>query len=84
MQTGGQLISGQADLVLRTETGTVIIDHKTFTGDDAALTEKTLTFAQQLGWYRKIIESAGDWGEVSTYVNFICAGSLLAVKVQTV
>ena len=42
----GQASSGFIDLALETVDGSVIIDHKTFQGSGAVLTEKALSFSQ--------------------------------------
>ena len=33
------------------------------------------------GRYKKIVEAADGWGVVNTYVNFICAGRIIEVRV---
>ncbi len=81
MQVNGQLISGQADLVFKTESGFIIIDHKSSIGTEQELMKKALTFSPQLHWYRKILKAATGLEVVGLFINFILAGKMVELVI---
>jgi len=77
MEKEGQFINGIADLVIETEEQVVLIDYKTFTGDDAALRYKAQTFSGQLKIYEEVLRKYFSGKEIRMAIYFIMAGRLV-------
>ena len=80
MEKEGQFINGIADLVIETDEQVVLIDYKTFTGDDAALRYKAQTFSGQLSIYEEVLKKYFSGKKISTAIYFIMAGRLVWMK----
>jgi ATP-dependent helicase/nuclease subunit A len=72
----GQQTSGYIDLVLETDKGLVIVDHKSFLGGSAEWPPKALSYSGQLAAYcgpRRNLPIASAW------IHFAAAGGLVQV-----
>jgi ATP-dependent helicase/nuclease subunit A len=77
MEKDGQFINGIADLVIETDKEVVLIDYKTFTGDDAALRYKAQTFSGQLKIYEEVLRKYFSGKEIKMAIYFIMVGKLV-------
>ncbi|MFT4691726.1 MAG: ATP-dependent helicase/nuclease subunit A [Limisphaerales bacterium] len=74
----GQSVTGFIDLLLETEAGWVLIDHKSFRGTEANREAKALTYSGQLQTYRAALSPHGI--KVSAaWIHFISGGALMRV-----
>jgi len=76
----GTIVSGFIDLLLETEEGYIIIDHKTFPGSIADAKEKAAGFAGQLGMYRDALFQAGGKKVLATYIHLPVVGLMVEVQ----
>ncbi len=76
----GTIIEGSADLVLETDKGFVIIDHKTFPGSREQCIEKAKTFSGQINAYAEALEAAVDKKVLETYIHFPISGYLIGIE----
>ena len=83
MEREGQFINGIADLVIETDEQVVLIDYKTFTGDDAALQYKAQTFSGQLKIYEQVLRKYFLDTEIRMAIYFIMAGRLVWMQPTT-
>lgn len=79
MMKQGQLHSGFADLILRTEEGLILIDHKSFQGGEAQALEKIKSYAKQLGLYKEMLEGASGEKVVGAYIYYPMSGLFVHV-----
>jgi ATP-dependent exoDNAse (exonuclease V) beta subunit len=77
MEKEGQFINGIADLVIETDKEVLLIDYKTFTGDDAALRYKAQTFSGQLRIYEEVLSKYFSDKEIKMAIYFIMVGRLV-------
>ncbi len=76
--TQGQSVAGTIDLLLETDGGVVVIDHKAFPGKEADRMLRALSHSGQLALYRAALESAGR-PVASTWIHFAVGGQLVEV-----
>jgi ATP-dependent helicase/nuclease subunit A len=76
----GQVLKGQIDLLLETDNGWVLIDHKSNPGDASTREEVVRRYGGQLRLYKEGVERATGRQVVETWLYFPVAGS--AVRVQ--
>jgi ATP-dependent helicase/nuclease subunit A len=75
---GARRIEGTIDLLLETESGYVIVDHKSFPGRQEHWAERALNYAPQLFTYEKAIRMTG--AEVTAMlVHFTVGGGVVEV-----
>ena len=74
---GDQRVNGRIDLLLETEDGFVIIDHKTFPGAPDTWIEKAKGYAPQLGLYSRIITQATGRPVLHSYVHMPIVGACI-------
>ena len=74
----GQSIQGFMDLLLETEKGWILIDHKTFPGAPSEYEAKALSYSGQLACYRSFMEDIGK-PITETWVNFVSGGTMVSV-----
>ena len=72
----GQRTSGFIDLLLETDQGLVIIDHKSSLGASADWPAKALSYSGQLAAY---CDSRRDLPIASTWIHFAAAGALVQI-----
>ncbi len=75
----GTLIAGTADLVLETADGFVVIDHKTFAGDESKAEERAAGYAGQLRAYADAIRTATGRPVLATAIHFPVLGLVYEV-----
>lgn len=78
----GQRVAGRTDLVLRTATGWVLMDHKTTPLGSAHWEELAMTHAGQLAAYRDVIEAVSGVGVEEVWLVLPVAGTALRVEVR--
>ena len=76
-QANGTIIEGNADLVLETDEGYVIIDHKTFPGGREQCIQKAEGFTGQIGAYAEALTAATNKPILATYIHFPISGYLM-------
>ena len=77
MESGDQFINGIADLVIETEDKVLLIDYKTFSGNEKSLQWKASTFSGQLKIYREILQKKYPNKEVIAGIYFVMAGRIV-------
>ncbi|MEA3333319.1 MAG: PD-(D/E)XK nuclease family protein, partial [Pseudomonadota bacterium] len=76
-QDNGTIISGVIDLLLEVPAGYVIIDHKSFPGNNKAATEKAVTFTGQLGGYAEAVAVATGKNVVGCFIHLPVSGMVV-------
>jgi ATP-dependent exoDNAse (exonuclease V) beta subunit len=74
----GQRLVGFVDLLLETDQGWVVIDHKSFPGGKSAWETEAISYSGQLALYRAALESLGKQ-VAGTWVHFTVGGGLVEV-----
>jgi ATP-dependent helicase/nuclease subunit A len=74
----GQRLAGFIDLLLETDRGWVIIDHKSFPGPREAWPAKTLSFSGQIASYQSALAATG-YQLASAWVHFAVGGGLVEI-----
>jgi ATP-dependent helicase/nuclease subunit A len=74
----GQRVVGIIDLLLETDTGWVIIDHKSFLGRRADWTAKALSYSGQLAMYRDALFRVKGI-QPATWIHFAAEGGMAEV-----
>ena len=77
-QANGQLVTGFMDLVLETEAGWVVIDHKSYQGGKTEWPDKALTYSGQLAAYAPVLAATGRRC-VGTWIHFAVGGGLVHI-----
>lgn len=78
----GSIIRGQADLVLETAQGNVLIDHKSFPGSLDQATSRAVEYAGQLSTYAAILTQATEQPLRGVYIHLPISGLILPVEVD--
>lgn len=74
----GRRVSGFIDLVLETNSGWLVIDHKSFPGGQKDVEAKALTYSGQLACYSRALVAAGHTVR-SLWIHFPVSGLLVEV-----
>ncbi|RZA10236.1 MAG: hypothetical protein EOP10_35135, partial [Proteobacteria bacterium] len=69
---------GWIDLLVETDAGYVIIDHKSYVGSD--LEEKALSYSGQLAFYSEAVELATGKPVLGCWVHFMFAGKMVELR----
>lgn len=77
MKKDGQLINGIADMVIENEREVILIDYKTFAGNESSLQYKAKTFSGQLQIYQDILRKSFPNKEFKTAIYFIMEGKVI-------
>lgn len=75
----GSVVRGTIDLLLETEQGLVVIDHKSFPGDRDDAVERAATYAGQLSAYSEAIAAATGRPVVGTFIHLAISGWVVPV-----
>jgi ATP-dependent exoDNAse (exonuclease V) beta subunit len=75
----GQVVSGSIDLLVYTDQGLVIVDHKSFAGVVDQLEDKALRFSGQLACYRDAVQGGGE-DVHSQWIYFPMQGQVVGLK----
>lgn len=78
--TDGVVVDGTADLLVETEKGVVIIDHKSFPGSTAQARDRAAKYAPQLAAYKRVVEMATKKPVIETGIHMPVAGLYFTVK----
>ena len=78
----GTTLRGEADLVLETPEGFVIIDHKAVSGDAAYALKKAVSYGAQLDAYARALEAATGREVLQTIIHLPLQGLLVPVMVS--
>ena len=73
------LVSGTADLILRCGDKTVIIDHKSFPGDEVTAQERAKSYAGQLATYAAAVRAADSSATIRTWIHFPVVGLVVEI-----
>ena len=73
------MLRGVADLVLETEAGLVLLDHKSFPGNRVQATEHAGSYAGQLSAYAAALQAATGKPVLAAYIHLPVSG--LAIEV---
>ncbi len=70
-------VKGTIDMLLETEAGFVIIDHKTFPGKFEEWEARAITYAPQLALYRYMVEQATGKPVIAQYIHMPVVGAII-------
>ena len=76
----GTVVIGTADLVVATEDGCALIDHKSFPGKAGIAVERAMSYSGQLAGYVAAISAATGAPVTSTWIHFPIRGELIEVR----
>jgi ATP-dependent exoDNAse (exonuclease V) beta subunit len=76
---GGTILRGTADLVLETEVGFVLIDHKSFPGSREQAERRAVEYAGQLAAYAGVLEAASGTAMLGSYIHLPVSGLMVQV-----
>ena len=79
-----RLLQGEVDLFLERPDGFVLVDHKSFPGDDRARDERIVGYAAQLGLYAFALERALGKPLLAAFVHLPIRGEIVEVDVRAV
>lgn len=74
------IVSGFADLVLDTDAGWVIVDHKSFKGSRQQWAAKAAEYTGQLGAYAEAMRVASGRAVVGVWLHFVVGGGLVRLE----
>ena len=76
----GQIVNGRSDLVLRTETGWILLDHKSTPQGSSQWEDVANAHAGQLMAYGEVLEAASGLPVLETWLVLPVAGAALRVR----
>lgn len=80
---GARRVNGIIDLLLETETGLVLVDHKTYPNPSpAAWRSKCETFIPQLATYARVLNAVGEKKIAAVWVHLPVAGGVVEVGLR--
>jgi len=79
---GDQRISGRIDLLIETNEGFVVIDHKTFPGAPDTWVEKAREYAPQLSLYSQMIAQATGRPVLQGFIHMPIVGALVGIATK--
>lgn len=82
LRVGNQKARGWVDLLLKTKSGYVIIDHKSFPGNETERHKKVLDYGSQLAIYKEAIEKATGTSVLSTMIHMPMLGKILDISLE--
>jgi ATP-dependent exoDNAse (exonuclease V) beta subunit len=81
-QANGTIVRGTCDLALETESGWIIIDHKTFPGTQQEAQTKAQQFIPQLTAYAAAVQRATGAPVLGTYLHLPLRGEIIVLKIM--
>ena len=75
---GERLVAGTMDLLLVTQDGAVIVDHKSYPGDRSTWAAKAREFTPQMAAYAYVLRAAG-FKVVGQWVHFTVGAGVVQV-----
>lgn len=79
MRIGEQLLIGTADMILDTERGWIVIDHKSYPGPKTLWAKESEGYAGQLQAYADAVREATGRPVVGKYIHFVVGGGVVEV-----
>ena len=73
----GQRMNGWIDVLVDTEEGWIIIDHKSFPGGKSEWEQKALSYSGQLEAYRRAVIKATERPVISQWIHFSVGGGMV-------
>ncbi len=73
-------VKGTIDMLLETDAGFVIIDHKTFPGRFEEWEARAITYAPQLALYRYMVEQATGKPVIAQYIHMPVVGAIIKLN----
>jgi ATP-dependent helicase/nuclease subunit A len=77
-------VKGTIDMLLETEAGFVVIDHKTFPGKFEEWEARAITYAPQLALYRYIVEAATNKPVIAQYIHMPVVAAMIKLDCRLV
>lgn len=77
---GGTEMHGYADLVLETDTGLVLVDHKCIAGELAEAARAAADYGGQLATYVRALESATGRGVIARWIHLPLQGAVVEIR----
>lgn len=77
-------VKGTIDMILETEAGFVIIDHKTFPGRFEEWEARAITYTPQLALYRYMVEQATGKPVIAQYIHMPVVGAIIKLNCRLV
>lgn len=81
LRQGETIVSGFADLVLDTDAGWVVVDHKSFKGGREQWAAKAAEYTGQVAAYAGAMQAASGRPVVGVWLHFVVGGGLVRVEV---
>lgn len=79
----GTMVAGTVDVVISTQDGFVVLDHKSFPGRTEDAGERAAGFSGQLAAYAAAIQAATKKRVLATWIHFPIRGQLVEVRLGT-
>lgn len=80
MNAGDQLLNGTADLIMESEDGMILVDHKVHGELEKELSTVVERYADQLYWYARVLLEYGEKAPTIYYLNFPIVGAIARVR----
>ena len=77
MEKDAQFINGIADMVIETEKEIILVDYKTFAGNEASLQYKAKTFTGQLQIYSEVLQKFFKGKSIRAGIYFVMEGRMV-------
>ena len=75
-----QRVSGRIDLLIETDEGCVLFDHKTFPGAPDTWATKALSFAPQIALYRRIVADSVARPVLESFIHMPVVGTMIQIE----
>lgn len=80
---GLQRIRGYIDMLIQTDNGCIIVDHKTFPGRTAKLCQRIDKYCAQLDTYRRLLGDTGQVSVTETWIHLPILARICVVPVES-
>jgi ATP-dependent exoDNAse (exonuclease V) beta subunit len=84
MEKEGQFINGVSDMVIENEKEIILVDYKTFAGNEAALQYKAKTFTGQLQIYSEVLRKHFKGKQIRAGIYFVMEGRMVWMNEFTI
>lgn len=78
-----RLVQGEVDLLLERPDGFVLVDHKSFPGNDRERDERVIAYSAQLGLYAFVLERALRKPLLASFINLPIRGEIVELDIAT-
>ena len=79
LRENGQAVRGWIDLLIKTEKGLVIVDHKTHRGKTKELEQEALKYSGQLLAYKTAVEAATGEEVAGCWIHCVVEGKMIGI-----